>query len=221
VWAHLATLLLLLAYFMLFVVWMNFFYIIEGMISFNGRLVLFLLFGLASLLVPAYLIMSIIWLLQNNDVDSFDAVTSSTFAAVNLLVGVGIVFFAIRLFNRTQMKELSTTRKIQGYQIGIIVALCTICYSVKASLTLLHTMDTGNLDKDGSNNFEYNYIITFLYFFSLETVPLCLMVLLLWFVPAWKLEAESDSDEQTSLLDPTGQTEEETEHKTTEQETVH
>lgn len=98
---------------------MNFYYAIEGQMSIILGILLSIISGIITLLVPAYVIASIVWGVMEFDVEIFNKAMSITFGVMNLLVTVGVILYGIRLFTVVRLMDLKITvrRKSQAHTV--------------------------------------------------------------------------------------------------------
>jgi len=191
-WAHSAEILFFFNYFMLFLLWMNFYYTVSSTIDRgNSPVRSILMCGMcifSVILIPTFFLLEILGTALMLDVEKLNSYVSVAFGSLELLVSLGFVYYAICLI--LTIKESGNIpdeliRRIK--QVSFVSAICTLCFTVRAVTTFLFLVRNEDFFTNGYF-FHTSPFVMLAYFASLEIVPTCLIVYLLTQLPDWKVQ---------------------------------
>jgi hypothetical protein len=167
------------------------------------------------LLVPGFIITAIVWAVLKVDATTFEMAVSITFSIIILILALGVLSFGIRLYTSIQLlSKLSDSKRRQSWQVctllvwfkshcilkvSLIILICTLAYVIRACLVMVRSASLGTLER--GHNMEFSWWSAVMYFTLLETFPLSLMVILLWFIPSWKEERQREEDRVMLLME--------------------
>jgi len=178
-----------MAYFMLLLFWVELYQSMNGQVSFFARyrrsifavcfvVLAFLIISVTIMFTP---IPDVTQIARMNAVVRISGVIISV---LFFITAIGFFYCGIKLIRLLRNSVVFSLKKRRiVVKIGIVAALCTICFLVRAGLLLYSVVEN---PETAAERFNVPPWIMVVYYFLLEVIPTLLMLFLLRKLPKWR-----------------------------------
>jgi len=201
IWTHSGDILFFFAYFMLFLLWMNFYYIMNESFdreqSQSRNVVVSLICCLCTILLPAFVILEIVGSFLSWELEKVNSLVSTGFATLEIILIIGFVYYGLSLAvsvhkgGRAVNAQISRIKKVSG-----VVAVTSICYGAKA-VTIYYFLEEGEDFFSNGYFLHTSAYVMLAYFVAFEVLPSILILYLLTHLPTWR---EKDFERYSTML---------------------
>jgi len=201
-WGHFSDGFFFLVFFMLFLLWMNFYYTISENFESKLKVATCSVFGIVLCMVPLYFIVELVLLAMFEvDLQEYNIWLAAVVSIMEILLIIGCAFIGILFFlvmrKDRELKILDKEQKRRIMKVSLVVAFCTISFGCRSIVSLVSVSQNNDLFAAG--NFFNSWYEIILYFSSFDIIPCILILYLLGNLPTWKMKDAEDPD-RTSLL---------------------
>jgi len=187
IWVQAASVLFLFAYFNLLLFWAEFYYNVDG--SYNNvnrrmRVCSIVTTFFMAMITIVFVALALLWMDNNELAYQLDEISSIVLCVLAILVGCAFLYYGIRLYILLhQYKHISPKKRAQTTKVVGVAVGCTICFLTRAAIVFYSVVEAS---KNFNRGFDAPWFVVFIFFFALETIPICLMLFLLRKLPNWK-----------------------------------
>ncbi|EGC28402.1 hypothetical protein DICPUDRAFT_85501 [Dictyostelium purpureum] len=176
-WNHMVDFSFFLAYLMLFISWLEFYYTAKvGGKHFtkgNGIFIIISIFAFSSVSL-----ISALFFISNKEceVKKVDIGTSFYIATLNLLTSILFGIYGIKIYKLIEGNNQVLERK-STFKIKIITWICSFCFLARTFLMLYSAISVWNYSD--TKSFDVDWYLVLIYFVTLEIVPTCALLFFL------------------------------------------
>eukprot|EP01104_Vermistella_antarctica_P008084 TRINITY_DN2026_c0_g1_i1.p1 TRINITY_DN2026_c0_g1~~TRINITY_DN2026_c0_g1_i1.p1 ORF type:complete len:384 (+),score=87.82 TRINITY_DN2026_c0_g1_i1:324-1475(+) len=195
-WNHSGEFLIFLAYFMLLLFWADFYHhTVHGRNAnffYSSRYVLGVMVVIFVAMFAAFAVLEF-WLCRDSwsCTQTLDASAAAVIAGLFVLTACGFVVYGYRLFSQLNNFLMPSTKtQSQAKKVATVAVICTVCFTIRAALTLLAIDQYQQVDQ---KRWDLSWYFLALFVGGTECTPTFLILLLLFKLPTWRAQTDPSS----------------------------